>query len=76
MPVFCPHCGVLQPEGVATCGNCGEPLPAAQPTGDDKITAREMRAYVGVAFRYTIVPLMIAVAVLCAAWLVCSNLIQ
>lgn len=25
--MICPHCGVLLPEGVKVCGNCGHPLP-------------------------------------------------
>jgi len=80
MPVFCPHCGVMQPEGVAQCANCGKPMPPAAATGAnapaDEIGPAEMRAYVGVVLRYTVVPILITVAVLCVAWLICANLIR
>ncbi|HET7091717.1 MAG TPA: hypothetical protein VFL17_24050 [Anaerolineae bacterium] len=80
MPVFCPHCGVMQPEGVAKCANCGKPMPpVAAPQAEtpaDEISPAEMRAYVGVVLRYTVVPIVITVAVFCVAWLICINLIR
>jgi uncharacterized membrane protein YvbJ len=75
MPVFCPHCGVMQPEGVAKCANCGKPMPKAE-TPADEIGPAEMRTYVGVVLRYTVVPIVITIAVFCVAWLICINLIR
>jgi len=75
MPVFCPHCGVMQPEGVAKCANCGKPMPKAESPADE-IGPAEMRVYVGVVLRYTVLPILVTIAVFCAAWLICSNLIR
>ncbi len=77
MPVFCPNCGVMQPEGVAQCANCGKPIPAARAAqSSDEITRPETMAYIGLAFKYTLLPIIITVAVLCAGWLICNNLIR
>ena len=77
MPVFCPNCGVMQPEGVAQCANCGKPMPGAKDDQSaDEIARPEAMAYVGLAFRYTVLPIIITSAVLCAGWLICSNLIR
>jgi len=80
MPAFCAHCGVMQPEGVAQCANCGKPMPQAGAPGanarDDEIGPAEMRTYVAVVLRYTVVPIVVTIAVLCVAWLICANLIR
>jgi hypothetical protein len=50
-------------------------MPKAE-TPADEIGPAEMRAYVGVVLRYTVLPIVITIAVFCTAWLICSNLIR
>jgi len=78
MPTFCPHCGAMQPDGIAKCANCGQPMPAPapKPTADSEppVDAKEIAEYTRLTLRYTLVPVLIAIAVVCVALLVCSNL--
>ena len=62
MPVNCPNCGIAQPEHLAVCANCGRPLPAP-------IAPNPSRAI----FQYTVLPLVIVSAVMCAMWLMCAT---
>ncbi len=76
MPVSCPHCGAAQPDNVVLCANCGKPLPAGAPSGRPPATGREIIAYTGLVLRYTLLPVLIVSAILCAGWLICVNWVR
>jgi len=80
MPVNCPNCGDLQPDGTTTCANCGKPIPAqAEPErirSPKELTPEQRLIYTQMVFRYTIVPIIIVVIVMCVGFLVCSSLFQ
>jgi hypothetical protein len=60
--VTCLNCGSAQPDGLAACSTCGAPLPAP-------IAPSPARAI----FQYTVLPLLVASAVMCAMWLICAT---
>jgi len=58
------------------CANCGKALPAgapADPAGRPPATRREIIGYTGLVLRYTVLPVLIVGAILCAGWLICVN---
>jgi uncharacterized membrane protein YvbJ len=80
MPVYCPNCGDLHPDGTLTCTNCGRPIPAQtapEPARSPRdLTPEQRLIYARMVFRYTIVPIALVVIVMCIGFLVCSSLFQ
>lgn len=78
MSMKCPSCGAVQPDDARTCSACGTELPArpgAKPPAAS-MSSQEIMMYSRYALRYTLMPVLLVTAVVCAAWLICSNFIR
>lgn len=80
MPVYCPVCGDLQPDGVTRCQNCGRDLRAhiAQHVerSPGEMLSDERVALTRTVLRYAVIPLIVVVVVMCGSWLACSLLLR
>ncbi|HLF28163.1 MAG TPA: zinc-ribbon domain-containing protein [Anaerolineae bacterium] len=67
MTLFCPNCGAAQPQGATRCANCGQAMP---------LPAMENAEYARHMFQYTILPLLVVVAVMCIGGLLCTSFLR
>lgn len=77
MPVTCPTCGTTQPEGAVVCTRCGTTLstrPEARPI--TTLSPQEVSTYTRYVLRYTLLPVLLTLLVVCVVWMICSNWIR
>lgn len=60
MPVWCPDCHAMLPEGLAECPRCGTPL---GDVGQPAVGGREMFWYSVITIGFVLVALLVPVAI-------------
>ncbi len=59
MPLFCPKCGAMLPDGLEKCPRCGAKLPQAS-SDPNALTPQEWRVLLAEAYKFVLLPLALA----------------
>lgn len=73
MPVWCPKCHAMLPDGLEKCPRCAAKLPKA-PANPNSFTSREILLLTLETFKIILLPIVIALAGGLLCWLLFSLL--
>ena len=67
MPVWCPNCHAMLPEGVEKCPRCGAPIKASQAElaadGEADVEPSDVAWYSGYTIAMILIPLLLVVGI-------------
>ncbi|HZD55092.1 MAG TPA: zinc-ribbon domain-containing protein [Anaerolineales bacterium] len=63
MPVWCPNCGAILPDGTAECPRCGAKLERGQSEDEEDFSHEDLAWYSAYTIGIVIIPILIALAI-------------